>query len=63
MQGVLLSARDNRMAGIRSARIADNRVGFGGKVIDYFSLAFISPLGADNYSIHTRSITQVPPRA
>jgi hypothetical protein len=45
-----IAIHDNGMAGVVAAVKTDHVVGFAGKEIGDFSLAFVTPLGADDCS-------------
>ena len=51
MQGKFAVLIDNGMAGIAAALIADNDVIVFGQQIDHASLALVTPVDADDYSI------------
>jgi hypothetical protein len=48
MQLEFMSVGHDGMACIASALITRDNIGLGGKVINDFSLAFVTPLGSDN---------------
>jgi hypothetical protein len=57
VQNGLLIAHYDSVAGIRAALKTNDYIGILGEDINYFSLSFIAPLGADNYDIgHSKSL-------
>ena len=52
VENVFLVPDNDRMARVRAALEADNDIRFLGQEVNNLALAFIAPLGANEYSIH-----------
>ena len=53
MQSILLVSDNNGMPRVCPSCISDNGLGILGKVINHLTLAFVPPLGTNNYNIHS----------
>ena len=56
MENQLAVTGSDRMAGVVTSVVADNKVEIGCQDVDNLSLPFITPLGADNHDVFHKNV-------